>query len=639
MSKKKPIKNITSKTEEITESKKIQTVVEKKTVQPPELNKKPGLSMLNLLLIAAGLLILTFIAYQPALDNDFVDWDDNVYVIDNPMVRNEKVPVSQIFKQPVSLNYHPITMLSMRWNSNECKDCVYGISAKPFITWNLILHLLNTFLVLLLAFRLSKQNVFVGVFTAAVFALHPMHVESVAWVSERKDVLYVFFFLLGLLAYDRYLEIRNAEAQKIDLKWIGLALVSFVLACLSKAMAVVFPLVMILMNFWRNSNEKPIKALIESFQPKKLLEYVPFFAVAIFFGLMAMDVQSGGDFGGMLDKRGQEVAVNKFDTFTILQRLHFAAYGFCMYIFKFFVPTTLCTFHPYPTQAEYDSNSIFWGLFVLAIVIAGLTVFSLFKTKIAAFGIGFYLFTVAFVLQFISVGVVIMADRYSYLPYFGLAFMLAMFVEQYLPKNIKTGVYGLAAVACIAWLVQTRIQVDTWQNSEKLWGTVIGYFPNEEQPYSIRGNYYGKMASFAASKGDANGQKTYMDKAAADFQKAIQLNSKRADVFEGMGNIHGMRGEHPKALEMYNKAILYNPAKATAFVNRGIAYSLLGDQKASLNDMDTAVKLDPKPTHLLYRGIGRQTLGDNVGARADYEAVLKQEPGNKMATERLGSIK
>ncbi len=603
-----------------------------------ELATKKGLSLWILLLIAAGLMAITYIAYEPALDNDFVDWDDNVYVIDNPLVRNEQIPSAQIFEEVVSLNYHPFTMLTMRWNANECKECVHGISARPFISWNLYLHLLNTLLVFFLIFRISKENLFAALFSAGVFALHPMHVESVAWVSERKDVLYVFFFLIGLLIYDKFLEGKYSAEKKSDYKWYVLALIAFVLSCLSKAMAVVFPLVLILMDMYRNTEKNGFEALKQSFKPKKILEYLPFFLIALYFGLMAMNVQSGGDFGGFFEKTGREVAVNKFDTFSILQRFQFAAYGFCMYIVKFFVPTDLCTFHPYPTQAQYDSSPIYWGFFVLALAIAALSIFSLVRTKIVAFGVGFYFFTVAFVLQFISVGVVIMADRYSYLPYVGLSFMLALAVETYIPKNIRVIFYGISAVAAVAWFVQTRAQVDSWQNSETLWGRVISIYPGQEQPHSIRGNYYGKMASRAAEQKDAKAQALFVEKAEADFKKAIELKSSRADVYEGMGNIHGMRGEHLKAIEMYNKAIQIDPAKASVYINRGIGYSMSGDLQRSLKDMDKAVNLDRKPMHLLYRGIAHRSLGDKAAAKADFEAVLIMDPGNKAAMEQLKTL-
>jgi protein O-mannosyl-transferase len=631
MSKKKPQQNNIPKQEQ-----KNSAIIQNKSKQAG-LNPEParGFSIWILLLIAAGIMALTYIAYQPALDNDFVDWDDNVYVIDNPLVRNEEIDASQVFKEVVSLNYHPLTMLSMRLNANECKECVHGISARPFISWNLYLHLLNTLLVFFLAFRLSRENLFTAIFSAAVFALHPMHVESVAWVSERKDVLYVFFFLIGLLLYDKFLERRYSAEKKSDYKWYALALLAFVFSCLSKAMAVVFPLLLILMDMYRNPEGKGFEALKQSFLPRKILEYLPFFLIALFFGLMAMSVQSGSDFGGFFEKTGREVAVNKFDTFSILQRLHFAAYGFCMYIVKFFVPTDLCTFHPYPTQAQYDSSPVYWGFFALALIIAALSIFSLLKTKIAAFGVGFYFFTVAFVLQFISVGVVIMADRYSYLPYVGLSFMMAMAVEMYIPKNIRVVFYGLAAVAAVAWFIQTRAQVDSWQNSETLWGRVISIYPDQEQPHSIRGNYYGKMASGAADQKDAKSQAMFMEKSEADFKKAIELKSTRADVYEGMGNIQGMRGNHIKAIEMYNKAIELDPNKATVYINRGIGFSMSGDLQRSLKDMEKAVELEPKPMHLLYRGMARKSVGDKAAAKADFEAVLKMDPGNKAAMEQL----
>ena len=607
--------------------------------QPKVELQKKGLSLWILLTIAAAILAITYFAYQPALDNDFVDWDDNVYVVENPLVRNKQVPTSQIFKEVVSLNYHPLTMLSMRWNANECKDCVYGISAKPFISWNLYLHLLNTLLVFFLAFRLSKENLFTAIFSAVVFSLHPMHVESVAWVSERKDVLYVFFFLLGLLSYDKFLQDRYSSSQKTDVKWLILALIAFVLSCLSKAMAVVFPLLMILMDMYRNPEMNGVKALKQSFSTKKILEYVPFFGIALFFGLMAMSVQSGDNFGGFFAKTGIEKAVNEFDTFSLLQRFQFAAYGFCMYIIKFFAPTGLCTFHPYPTQAEYDSSPVYWGFFVLALAIGALTVLSLRKTKLFVLGIGFYLFTVVLVLQFVSVGVVIMADRYSYLPYIGLAFMLAMSVETYIPKNIRSVFYGIAGIAAVFWFIQTKTQVDSWQDSETLWARVISIYPGQEQPHSIRGNYYGKMASRAAEKNDIKTQNMYMAKAEADFKRAIELKSTRADVYEGMGNIHGMRNEHAKAIEMYNQAIKFNDKKATVYINRGIAYSLSGNQQSSLKDMEKAAELDPKPMHLLYRGMARKTAGNIAAAKADFEAVLKMDPGNKAAMEQLNAIK
>ena len=151
-------------------------------------------SLLTLLLTIGVLVGITFAVYSPALDNDFVDWDDYAYVIDNPLVRDPKTPISEIWKRPISLNYHPVTIWTMRLHAqgNRCdstkeKNCMEGISARPFIRWNIILHLLNVVLVFGLLYNLSRANLILSSIAALWFGIHPMHVESVAWVySEPK---------------------------------------------------------------------------------------------------------------------------------------------------------------------------------------------------------------------------------------------------------------------------------------------------------------------------------------------------------------------------------------------------------------------------------------------------------------------
>ena len=136
--------------------------------------------------IPAAIVLLTLCAYAPVFDNAFVDWDDHTYVVQNDLVRSSESGLDDIFRGVVSHNFHPLTILTMRWNSNECVDCVDGISPRPFLLANVGIHVLNALLVFLLTYRLAGRDAFVGSFCAAVWALHPMHVESVAWISERR---------------------------------------------------------------------------------------------------------------------------------------------------------------------------------------------------------------------------------------------------------------------------------------------------------------------------------------------------------------------------------------------------------------------------------------------------------------------
>jgi protein O-mannosyl-transferase len=654
----------------------------KKTTLPPaptttESAKKAAFpNWLKIALAALALVVLTAVAFQPALDNDFVDWDDYTYVVENDMVRNEKTPVSTIFKRPVSLNYHPITMWSMRMNNNKCEKCSEGISARPFILTNLVFHILNVLLIFGLIYYLSSRNFAVSFVIALWFGVHPMHVESVAWVSERKDVLYTFFFLAAMATYLRYL-----QAQKI--LWLGLTLSLFVLACLSKAMAVVFPVAMILLAFWQHKADAPSESIRAALAPRRLIEYVPFFAFALFFGLMAVKIQSGQNFMGLLDvSKNTPVAINDFNTFKLTERFSFAAHGYSSYIAKFFYPTDLCTFYPYPTRPIYDASGAYWSM-VLAIMLisllgAGVLAF-LGKQKwqkMYVFGLGFYFITVVLVLQFLSVGLVIMADRYAYLPYLGLAFALFMPITL-ANRQVQTILFALLAAVGLLFVTQTRKQVDTWQDSEALWAQVIETQKaggNIDNAYSIRGHYYGKQADKAAKKGDQAKVKLYLDKAFADLQSAMQLGSQKVEVHEGLGNIYGMRGQYEDALQSYAKAIAADSSKSSLYFNLAVTYGMLqrwkdaadaydkseargierpkelrnnrviarinaGLFQEALQDLDWLIQNDPNTyNHHTNKGIVKMKLGDTAAARACYERALQLKPDDAFTRQKLQEV-
>jgi hypothetical protein len=235
----------------------------------------------------AALFVAVWLAYAPALDNDFVSWDDPDYVTERPEVLDPTPEHrAKLWRMPVSLNYHPLTMMTLAWNAQDApRDRRTGtLSARPFITTNVFLHAVNTMLVLLLVHALTRGRSWPSLLAGVVFGLHPMHVESVAWVSERKDVLYVLFFLAGLLTHLRWL--RSGRWS-----WYAATLLLFVAACLSKAMAVVFPVALLLVDL---HERRPLRSV------GMWTEKLPHFALAIYFGLMAMDIQRGGDMNGAL---------------------------------------------------------------------------------------------------------------------------------------------------------------------------------------------------------------------------------------------------------------------------------------------------------------------------------------------------
>lgn len=555
----------------------------------------------KLLLLAAGILLAVFLAYQPALQNDFTNWDDPTYVTENPWLLHPS-PESKaaLWHEPVSLNYHPLTMQTLAWNMNPAKP-----EARPFIATNLFLHVCNTLLVFLFAYFLSRKNLLVGAFSALVFGLHPMHVESVAWVSERKDVLYGFFYLAALLVYLRYVR-RGGWA------WLVLSFGLFVLSCLSKAMAVTLPVVMLLIDFYEGRLVQDRRLNWTA-----ILEKTPFLAASLWFGAMAVKIQAAG------------AAISDFQVFTIVQRLAFASYGFVLYLYKLFVPYPLCTFYSYPDGAlQGHPPGWVYAMPFLALAIVGAAVFALRKSRLWLFGIGFYLVTVALVLQFISVGMVIAADRYTYLPYIGVAFVLGMLLSQGWQRQAwRVPLAVVLGGFTIMMFYLTRQQVQVWKNSETLWSNVLRFYPNTAEAYKNRGNYRGRSGN--------------LEGALQDLIQADALGSRSVGVFTGLGNCYGTKGQFDKAIEAYNKGIQLNPDNGELYYNRGVTYEKMKNYPAALDDFNKALANFPEKAVQITgaRGFILMSLGHYDEAIKDFDLVIAKTGGDVNAFQNRGVCK
>lgn len=627
----------------------------------------------NLIFGAIVLVVLVLVSYWKVFDNEFVDWDDFTYVVNNDLVRSSGDSyLKDLFTTPVSSNYHPITILSMRFNNNVCDSCLNGISPAPFIRANVILHILNSLLVLLLVFLLTKRNFLTAFIAALLFAVHPAHVESVAWIAERKDVLYTFFFLSGLIAW--LLFKQGGRGKPV---WFFLSFLLFIFSCLSKAVAVVFPVIIILINFWsyHTDEEKPVlKSLKEAFSPGSLLPLLPFFIASVFIGLMAFNIQDGKNFLGFLDmSKSAPDVVNEIGPFSVLQRIQIASFGIITYIIKFILPVNLSPLYPYPTLQEFSDGSFNLALwFTLAAVIAlvVMTIISLRKSKLYAFSGGFFLVAAALVLQFITVGMAITADRYTYLPYIGLSLIPASLIASTSGKKRNL---LLAAGSCfiIFFMAQTMKQTDVWQNTETLWTKAIDRDPGLEVALRSRGKYYSKKAMSAKSPVE---KAVLEDKAYADFREAIKAGTRSADVYEGAAVIYGSRREPEKAILFLNKALEIDPKKGSAYYNRALIYDQSNKKEEAIRDYNMALIYRPEKVfeiinnrsnllletrrfreaaqdldflisedgnNFIYyynRGIARVYLNDIDGAIADFRKSLELKPGDKQSEEALNKL-
>lgn len=499
----------------------------------------------------------------------------------------------------------------------------------------------------------------VAAIVALFFGIHPMHVESVAWVSERKDVLYTFFFMGALVAYYNYLDAEGKN--KIGL-YVFITIL-FLLSILSKAMAVVLPVVFLLIDYYKG---RKLDIYV-------ILEKTPFFLLSFIFGYMALRIQSEG------------AAIAKYETFTLLERLAFPAYGIIVYIYKLFVPTHLSCFYPYPHLVEGHLPTLFYVCPLIILLVFVLILWSLKKNKILAFGFLFFSITIALVLQFISVGQVILAERYSYIPYIGLLFPVAMtydWIQQQTDK--KFSVYKqlsmlvliVFAILC-SWLTFERTKV--WKNSDVLWTDAIKKFPDSEAAYRNRGSYL--INKKAYDLGEKKVGEMEIDRALEDFNISIHLNPNSAKVFTNRANIYGLKGRFDLALADYSKAIELDNTDEQTFFNRAVTYSMMKQYDKAIEDYTTALKmkpdfisakksrayayvdiknyenaiddlnavipLDPKNgINYFYRGTALYNIGNVSKAQEDYTVAIQLDPENSgayfnrsMANRSLGNFK
>jgi protein O-mannosyl-transferase len=536
----------------------------------------------------AAIALITYFVFSPSLDDGFTNWDDNFYVTQNPLVINNSVPVATIFETPVDLNYHPITVLSLALNYQSGK-----LDPSGYHLENLILHLLNTILVFLFIFLLTRRNLLMAAIVSLFFGIHPMHVESVTWVSERKDVLYVFFFLSGLIAYLRY-----SETKKIA--WYFFTLLLFILSCLSKGMAVVFPVILLLTDYLKGVKR----------ERRLLTEKIPFFILSIIFGIIAIKAQAGH-------------AMAPIQSYNFLQQILFASYGALMYIVKLFVPYKLSAFYPYPDTFSPNGIPLIFYLspVIVLLLLAAVVYFFLKKEKEIVFGLLFYFVSVALVLQFISVGAAIIADRYTYLSYIGLLFIVAYLINKVWESNsrvlvlMKYPVMIIAIIGAVIFSYQAYSRTQVWKDSEVLWTDAIDNYPMASVAYCTRGIYYY--------------QNDELEKAISDYTKAIKFDTAYATAYNDRGLVYEHMGNNNLAWDDFNKAIIMDSAYADAYNNRGLLYLRNNRNDLAITDFSKAITYNPSAQFYYNRALAYKAISQFEKAADDFTKGIQLNPPQK----------
>ncbi len=547
--------------------------------------EKPVANWIYFLLISVAL-IITYIAFAPSLKNGFVSWDDEGYLFENSYIINYGWKSTKaIFSNIIMANYHPLTIYVYATLHHLYKFIPY-----PYHLFNVLFHLFNVLLVFIFINKISNKNITISFVTALFFGLHPLHVESVTWVSETKDVLYTFFFLIGLLWYIKY---TIAKHNKILI--YSLSLLFFILSCLSKGMAVVFPLILVIIDY---INGKKINI-------KTLLNKIPFFIVALIFGIIAIKAQA-------TDK-------GIFDTssFSFFDKILLPIYGLLFYLVKMIYPINLSIIYPYPVKTSSILPIEYFISPVILIILIGLIIYSLKYSRKIAFGSLFFFFCILPVLQIIPVGISIASDRYFYLSSIGLFFLIGIGLN-YLIENkgkeqpiLKYLSFIFLVFSTIVFINLTRQRTMVWKNTLTLWQDVIRFDPKIDKPYfniglqlDRNGNIdsaivYYKKAIICNPKnvkalnnlGNRMYDKRLYDSAFFYYNNLVKVDSLYYPVYHNLGNIYSLRGNIDKAIEYYNKALTLKNDFALSYFTLGTCWNRKGDSVKSNENLIKAAQL------------------------------------------------
>jgi len=591
----------------------------------------------------AVLVAVTFAVYYPAINHPFVNYDDPDYVTENRHVQQglSLATLQWALSSTEQANWHPLTWLSHAF------DCdLFGLDAAGHHFTSILFHALNA-AILFLILEQASGFPWRSLLVAAIFALHPLNVECVAWVAERKSVLSMFFFLLAFAAYGWY-------AKAPNLKRYSAVFLLSLMALASKPMVVTIPFVLLLLDFWplqrvRTGTAPTNEMGLPRYSWRALaVEKLPFLALAIASCVITIVAQ----------KR----AIKTTAAVPFGQRLINAAFSYCAYLWKAVWPLHLGVFYA-PRGATLSALQA--GLCLAFLVTVSALVWKARSRKYLVVGWLWYLGTLVPMIGLVQAGEQGMADRYAYLPLIGI-FVACVWAMADLAAMANIGssfIAGAAAAVLFAFALLGRRQLQTWESSFSLWTHSLEVTSE---------NYVAEDFVGAALLNEAfntTGQ-SCSDEALQHFERAVSINPQDSLGHLDVGFCNQSRGHLQKALEEYKTALQYAPNKylrARAYLNLGAVYDSLGDFKSSRESYEQGLKVHPadqqiraglthldadeqlaelsnsaqsRPTAAAYLQLGtlQQKLGYSQDARASFQKALSLDPRSVTARNALESL-
>ncbi len=579
--------------------------VQRPETAPPSVLSQP--SERHTLVWCLALTAVVLAAYNPIVHNSFVNYDDEGYILNNSHVRAGLTweTVKWAFTTYDQSNWHPLTWLS------HALDCeMFGVHAVGHHYTSLLLHAANAVLLFLLlqsatGFRWRSLMV------AALFALHPINVESVAWASERKNVLSMMFFLLALYAYGWYARSPGARRYLV-------VTLAFACALMSKPQVVTFPFLLLLWDYWplRRIGAKSDTDEAEESQPAPkasagwlLLEKLPWFALAAASSFMTMQAQRAAG------------SVKALSFYSLPLRLESSLIGYVRYIGKAFWPANLVALYPHATRL-YPA----WQVAAAAALLLLITVLVACARKRRYLVVGWFWFLGSLVpmIGLVQVGAQAMADRYAYIPFIGLFLMATWLIADWAASARENGKsswswIAVPAIACLLALgALTYHQVSYWHDTESFWQRTIELTDDNYLAHDILGYYLTTQGR--------------VDEGAAEYRDALAIRPEDPQANLSLGSYQQAHGHFAAAIEHYQNVALYSavPAlRATAVFNLGHAYRQMGDLAQAQHYFEMTLQMAPnEAAAMVGLGLIAEARGDPAEAVREFSRAQAAKPGD-----------
>jgi len=563
---------------------------------------------IRLWLTPALLFLLTLLLFSSVRQHEFINYDDQLYMTESPLVLGGLSSDAMVaaFTSHHAYMWHPLTTIS-----HQLDVSLFGLDAGAHLMMNVVYHALTAALLFILL-RSMTGTYWRALIVAALFAWHPLRVESVAWVSERKDVMYGLFWMLTLLAYNRY-------AKQPDLKNYALVFITYALGILTKPLIVTLPCVLLLLDVW------PLKRLpSEAFKDKASLrkhwptllklfkEKLPLFALSGLLSVMTWKMQS---FGGI---------IRSTDQFTMVERVTNALVSYVRYLGKMIWPQDLVAFYPHPGQWPWP---IVLGAALALVAISAWVIRRRSTQPWELVGWLWFLGSLFPAIGIVQAGGQSMADRYSYVACIGILIAVVWSGEELSRRKgwRNAGLIFTVMLPLLAFIWLTRVQLSYWRNSETLFRHVLAASPGNVVGYENLGS-----ALIAQGK---------MEEAVSILNEGLHAHPGRPNLHNSLGLAYRALGQPQAANEQYRRALISKPKFGAARNNLGNLLRESGEVAGAVQMLEEALKLEPNDAETMNNlALAYEDAGRKPDALRFYQSAIKANPRNVEAHVNLGIL-